>query len=355
MKTKVISLFFLCSIFSTQALAHGKSTPLLQGYFKMVFAGDMSGAEALINNSSDDPAVGMLKGRFEDRFINQTSGLDLRDVGSPIVNQFLDLFQTYWRNALLQVEPISILDIELKENLNKILTAHDYSSTEDEDLLLDNVESLIRNEGYFALSGRTPPLLELMVWKQNDIKSHEIELSENTYQVEVNYLDDFISYGWSNFATFGMTSTGGWAEKEGLYCLCANYDLESERFELSFLKHEGRHFADFKLFPKLQASDLEYRAKLTELIYAKEGQAGLLAHFRSSANKIPNAPHPLANWYLIEGLTKQLFDEKSPLEQKQWDQLNADQIKNAAKRLYEEHEAKLVKLGSATTVGVISI
>ena len=62
-----------------------------------------------------------------------------------------------------------------------------------------------------------------------------------------------------------MTSTGGWAKEDGLYCLCRHYDLDSERYKLSFLKHEARHFADYELYPELQPSDMEYRSKLTEL------------------------------------------------------------------------------------------
>jgi hypothetical protein len=137
-----------------------------------------------------------------------------------------------------------------------------------------------------------------MIWTSNDTVVESVELTDDTYEVELNYLDDFVSYGWSNFAAFGMASTGGWAKKDGLYCICRHYDLDSERFKLSFLKHEARHYADFKLYPELQPADLEYRGKLTELAYSEEGIYRLLEQFTKAANRVENAPHPLANWYV---------------------------------------------------------
>jgi hypothetical protein len=82
------------------------------------------------------------------------------------------------------------------------------SGSDDEDTLLENVEAFIRRESYFALSGRTPPLLELMIWTKNDVVTETVELTDGRLAADVNFLDDFVSYGWSNFATFGMTSTG---------------------------------------------------------------------------------------------------------------------------------------------------
>jgi hypothetical protein len=219
----------------------------------------------------------------------------------------------------------------------------------------EKVEALIREEGYFAQSGRTPPLLDLMIWSKNETANESVELTDATYDVEVNYLDNFISYGWSNFAAFGMTSTGGWAEKDGLYCLCRHYDLDSERFKLSFLKHETRHFADYKLYPKLQPSDLEYRGKLTELAFSEAGTYRLLEHFQNTANRVENAPHPLANWYVIEDLSEQLLDGEWPTDAAAWQSVPKEQIRKAARHLLQEHDGKLVDLGPEGAKGVINL
>ena len=353
----MIVALLACTVLEGPAWAqHMQMTPVLNEYFRMVFAGDVSHAAALISSEPDDHGSKMLSDKFKRRFVDRSDSLDLTRVDSLPVRTIAELFQTYWRDALIQVAPLEELEAALKGELDRILTGHGFASAlDDEDMLLENVEAFIRREGYFALSGRTPPLLELMIWTENKVATQSVQLTDGVYEVDINYLDDFVSYGWTNFATFGMTSTGGWAKKDGLYCLCGNYDLESERFELSFLKHETRHYADFDLYPELQASDLEYRGKLTELAFSEEGTYGLLTHFFNAANRVENAPHPLANWYVIDGLSRHLLDGELPADATAWASIPKEEIRNAARRLLDEHDSTLADLGRKTTTGVINL
>jgi hypothetical protein len=351
-----IALMALVAICSPARAQHGQMTPVLNSYFKMVFAGDVSGASALFAAEPDDSGSKMFAERFERRFVERSDSLDLSSVESAVVREIAELFQSYWRDALMQTASLDEVEEQFKSRLDDILVSRGYESAlDDEDKLAENVEALIGEEGHFAQSGRTPPLLDLMIWTKNETATESVELTDGTYEVDVNYLDDFVSYGWSNFAAFGMTSTGGWAEEDGLYCLCRHYDLDSERFKLSFLKHEARHFADYELYPELQPSDLEYRGKLTELVFSDEGTYRLLEHFHNSANRVENAPHPLANWYVIEGLSRQLLDGEPPTDASGWESIPKEQIRQAARRLLEEHDGMLADLGPGSAKGVINL
>jgi hypothetical protein len=354
--SRMAVVFLVCLAALSPARAqHVQATPVMNEYFKMVFSGNIKGAPALFDSAPDDHGSLMLKQQFKSRFIERSNGLDFLALKSPQVRQIAELFQDYWRDALMQLAPLEQLDASLKNKLDQLLIREGFdSSLDDEDLLLKNVETFIRQQGYFALSGTTPPLLELMIWTENEVHTQSIELTDGTYQVDVNFLDHFISYGWSNFATFGMTSTGGWANEDGLFCLCGHYDLDSEKYQLSFLKHEARHYVDFSLYPELQASDLEYRGKLTELAFSNEETYLLMRHFSNSANKIPNAPHPLANWYVVDGLSGHLFDGKIPNEASGWESVPKEDIRQTALRLLDEHGTALVEQGAATTTGVIN-
>ena len=352
----LFALVAMVAICNPAGAQHTQVTPVLKSYFQMVFAGDVSGAPALFASEPDDHGSRMLTEGFGRRVVEREEGLDLGGIDAPVVREIAGLFQTYWRDALMLAAPLDEVEEQLKSRLDEILVSRGYSSAlDDEDELSENVEALIREEGYFAQSGRTPPLLDLMIWRKNEIATESVELTDGTYEVDVNYLDDFISYGWSNFAAFGMTSTGGWAKEDGLYCLCRHYDLDSERFKLSFLKHEARHFADFGLYPELQPSDLEYRGKLTELAFSDEATYRLLEHFHNSANRVGNAPHPLANWYVIEGLSRQLLDGEPPTDGSGWQSIPKEQILQAARHLPEEHDGKLADLGPASAKGVINL
>lgn len=354
--TIIVALMALVGLFSQGQAQHPQMTPVLGAYFKMVFAGDVSGAKDLFAAEPDDHGSKMLSSRFERRFVERSDSLDLSSIDSPVVREIAEQFQAYWRDALMQKAPVGELEKALASSLEGMFVTRGYaSSLDDMDMLSENVEAIIHEEGYFAKSGRTPPLLDLMIWTKNEAATEIVELTDATYEVEVNYLDNFISYGWSNFAAFGMTSTGGWAQEDGLYCLCGHYDLDSERFKLSFLKHEARHFADFELFPGLQPSDLEYRGKLTELAFSEEGTYGLLEHFQNSANRVENAPHPLANWYVIDGLSEQLLDGEWPADAAAWQSVPKDEITQAARRLLQEHDHMIADLGQADPKGVINL
>ena len=354
--TALIGLLACIAVSGPVQAQHGQMTPVLGAYLKMVLAGDVSGATGLFASDPDDNGSKMLVDRFQRRFTERADGLDLSRIESPVVREIAELFQSYWIDALMRQAPLNALEEGLKGRLDEILIEHGFASAlEDEDKLSENVEQFIREMGYYAQSGRTPPLLDLMIWSSSNTAIESIELTDGTYDVEVNYIDDFVSYGWSNFAAFGMTSTGGWAKKDALYCICRYYDLDSERFKLSFLKHEARHYADFELYPELQPADLEYRGKLTELAYSEEGTYRLLEQVTRSANRIENAPHPLASWYVVEGLSRQLLDGKHPTAASAWESIPKEQIREAARRLLEEHDDKLADLGPSTVKGIVNL
>jgi len=298
----------------------------------------------------------MLADRFERRFVERSDGLDLARIDSLVVREIADLFQAYWLDALMKTAPLDVLEERFKGRLDDLLIERNFASAaDDEDTLFENVEALVRSEGYFAQSGRTPPLLDLMIWTSNETSVQSVELTDGTYDVQLNYMDDFLSYGWSNFAAFGMASTGGWAKKDGLYCICRHYDLDSERFKLSFLKHEARHYVDFERYPELQPADLEYRGKLTELAYSEEGIYGLLEQFTKGANRVENAPHPLANWYVVEGMSTQLLEGKRPADASVWETISKERLQRAARHLLAEHDDMLADIGPTTAKGVIKL
>lgn len=74
-----------------------------------------------------------------------------------------------------------------------------------------------------------------------------------------------------DYISFGETGTGGWSNGDGLiHCVRSAYDLESEDFRVSLLKHEAQHAMDQARYRSITNEELEYRAKLVELIYSKE-------------------------------------------------------------------------------------
>jgi len=123
------------------------------------------------------------------------------------------------------------------------------------------------------------------------------------------------------------------------------WDLSSERYRVSLLDHESQHFADYPRFPKLAQTDLEYRAKLTELALAHESQAELLAMFSAGAKRDRALPHPFAEWWVI----KRIGDRLGRDDWKAW---KPDPVRAAAAEL-AAHTTLLQRRGAATVVSAL--
>jgi hypothetical protein len=193
-----------------------------------------------------------------------------------------------------------------------------------------------------------------MLWTVQDSARYDVQLTDLVQPVSVIFLSNFLVKGWSHFATLGRAYTGGWATKEALFCLREDYDLESEKFTISYLKHEGRHFADYQRFPALEQADLEYRGKLTELAFAQKSLIQLIDHFAASGERNPNAPHAHANFAVIADLSRALFGEETR-DANRFRSIDNGRINATARDLLAEHTARLETAGADTTRGVINL
>ena len=134
-----------------------------------------------------------------------------------------------------------------------------------------------------------------------------VALPEGERAVKVELLDGFKSFGWSNYATCGRASTGGWTTDDALFAVVPRYaSLDGEEFRVSFLGHEAQHFADKARFKDLKPWELEYRAKLTELAQARETRAKVLDKFIIDQGDDPASPHSYANRRVLSELVERL-------------------------------------------------
>lgn len=218
-------------------------------------------------------------------------------------------FRDYWRGQMLGAADGPAGERALLEALNEHLRG---STSADPAADLDALEGALREElgkrGYHCLLGVVRPFRELMLWQEQEERTFVVSLPERSESepVRVVLLDAFVLLGWTHFATVGQRYTGGWAKADALYCVKQSYDLESERFRVSYLTHEGQHFADYRRFPDLDQANLEYRAKLAELSLAQESLQKLLGSFARGRNPDPRNPHAFAEHWVIENLTSEL-------------------------------------------------
>lgn len=226
----------------------------------------------------------------------------------------------------------------------------------DLDSLEEKLEALFKEKGYYFLGGVTPPYRGPYIWKTQEKRDFQVELPNHTQEVTVYFISDFILLSWAHYATFGERYAGGWAQQDGLYYVCdsqkrRNTEIDSSWFQVSYLKHEAQHSSDYSQFPNLESKDLEYRAKLVELIYEKDSMR-LLKKFYYEQKNDPALPHPYSSYVLMSRLALLAFGKEMIDDLKEWKHVNSEQINSWARELYEQHTQQLEEIGRHTT-GII--
>ena len=132
--------------------------------------------------------------------------------------------------------------------------------------------------------------------------------------------------------------------EDGLYCVAECYDLkrleDDVEFQVSLLKHEAQHFADLADFPELKGTDLEYRAKLVELIYYTSIEDRFTHFFREADNDASN-PHTYASYRILKDLSKQVFDEPYVQDENRWQVIDYNVVIEKARQLLAENSRSL--------------
>jgi len=255
----------------------------------------------------------------------------------PDLAAVLRAYRRYWTASLMHTRTVAEAEAALSEDLGRLLP----DAPAGLDARTDASLAFAEKRGWHALGGLTAPLHEFMLWKEQTTRREDVALPGGNVAVTVSMLDGFASLGWGAWATCDVAHTGGWATSESLMVVVPGWDLSSERYRVSLLAHESQHFADYPRFPKLAQTDLEYRAKLTELALAHDAQSDLLARFSSSAKRDRALPHPFAQWWVMRRLGERLGGG----DYASW---KPDEVRAAAAAELASHTALLQARGAAT-------
>lgn len=293
-----------------------------------------------------------LKIKFEQRFLYDSDKTAYPEVVSPI-DDLIKLYANYWRLSLLN--PDSNYDEMLGRNLLMYLAIHYppaklLTTLTNRDSIGDLLNRFLKEylekfSLYTTGLGRTGKLIDFLVWKSQTDTTYEFKLNADYIKAPVVMMDDFITLGWEEYATLGKYYPGGWTTKQSLFCVKKAYDLSSEDFLISYLAHEGQHFADYKVFPKLSSADLEYRAKLVELSLAKKTLYETIDFFITNANYNSNNPHSFAAYCVIRDLSHKIFSKDFVDDKNEWRKVSSTKINKTAETLLQSNTKALSSKG----------
>jgi hypothetical protein len=341
---------FISLILCTNLGAETGGSPV-DRYVALAIQGDLQPARAILDGTQAGAVPGTseaeLLTRFRQRFV-ELSEPSSPGSGSALVDRVVSAYRSYWRQALMKdagAGSKSNAERQLQIALAAALSQNQYGVTaSSSDTVYAALTPALRRQGFHALVSSAPPLQDLFVWRDQETREYEVGLTDQRRTVRVAFLSDFSSLGWKDYAALGLATTTGWVDGDTLYCVAWAYSPGTEQFEVSYLKHETRHLADFERFPGLSSEELEYRAKLTELAFAAQTARRLLEDFSAKGAPNPASPHAAANYRVVRDVYQGLFGTVYPDGDGVWMTVSAAKVNRVARRLLERHTASLISL-----------
>ena len=293
-------------------------------YYGKLLKGDLQGA---INYVKQYPDQAELYLRFVSIF--EQERYHSYDVDNDL-NAILLAYQQYYREVFyLRIERDQAAQ-KLRDRLVAVLGMAGCPTNLDE-LEQDHLPALFMSRGLHFLGGKTSGWYGPYIWQTTETVSYDVELPDCIQPYTVRLLDGFISRSWIDYLSFGEIGPGGWSDGDGtIHCIKTAWDLDSEHFQVSLLKHEAQHARDLKRIPDISSTDLEFRAKLVELIYSTE--RNLLISFAKEADDSDSSNgHAMAAYRIVRG-----FEDALNVKENAFSAVPMEQVRSTARILYEQ-------------------
>lgn len=360
----LISISILGALFFYGTQNFGNDRQSFREMVSLAGVGDLSTAFIKMEErkSFSNPIVNFIYHRWKKkmyaRFISKEEVFE-NTSGNDIINDISNIYREYWRVELLKPKPENRTDSTLYNNIADYILSNNLTSLS-KDSLRKNIKDdsvlkkIIEKEGFKVNFNFRNGFQELFIWNEESTEKYDVILPKETIKTTVVFIESYHINGYDEFSTIGDSQVGGWATKDSatLFCNKGTYELNSEKFKISYLKHESLHFTDLKKYPNLSSADLEYRSKVIELMYCTEETIyDRISEFMSGANKADRKnSHPYANYILIQSMSKLIFNSDFNSDINQWKKVSVDKINKAASSLYESSENILRKDNSINEI-----
>ena len=275
-------------------------------YYGNIIKGDLRSAISYVKQF---PELTNLYNRFMDVYEHEqymTYEVDAE------LNSILTAYQQYYRDAFYLCIGQEQAANKLRDRLAVLLGIKDNSIALC-DMEQNQLVKLFMNCGLHFMGGKSSGYYGPYIWRITETVSYDVELPDGIQNYTVKLLDGFVTRSWIDYLSFGEIGPGGWADGDGyINCVKSAWDFESESFRVSLLKHEAQHARDLAMNKDMSSEDLEYRAKLVELIYSSE--RNLLLGFAQEADNFNKSNgHAMAAYRIVKGFADALgMDTVSP-------------------------------------------
>ncbi len=352
----VLTLILISICMNSFSQETKKNNPAFFRFYNFALQGDvpkaLTMAEEFDDTTLSDEQI-KTKQKFINRFKNFSDEFTYNTKEQSVLD-IIEIYRGYWNEVLLKQSEPDAAEKKLQNNVSDYLYKNYFANLKEDkqkvqDEFTEYLQKFFIDHGIKSATGKTAGIYDLLLWAREDNNDYNVTLPEGKVTVKVVFMNDVVTMGWEDYATLGRYYPGGWATGKELFCVGSAYDTTSENFKVSYLQHEGQHFSDYKTFPKLTGPDLEYRAKLVELTYAKESIYKLINFFIHNSNNDRGNPHAFGNFCVVRDISHKLFEGKTESDIEKWKTIPEEKINKIAKELLITN-TKLMKEAGASTV-----
>lgn len=292
-------------------------------YYGYIIKGELKNA---MNYLRQFPEKNVLYHRFSSIFEHEQY---VRYDVNEKLNQVLLAYQRYYRDVFYLLQEKKQAEKGLQERLKNCLGLVE-KEIELYDMEQNQLVALFAEHGLHFLGGKTSGYYGPYIWRTTETVSYQVALPSGMQSYFIKFLDGFLTKSWVDYLSFGEIGSGGWSDGDGyINCVQSAWNVDSESFRVSLLKHEAQHAQDLKRNPQMSSENLEYRAKLVELMYSTERK--LLPVFAQEADASDkNNGHAMASYKILENFANTFGVEGVALEK-----IPVEQVQRIARTLFE--------------------
>lgn len=253
-------------------------------------------------HSIDGATLPEIAARARDCMLSRLEGNAREPTPTNLAESAIAAYQAYWREDAMDPSHDGSARVRRDRQLATLLGLAD---SQDGQHINAELGTALRRAGYFVKLGRTPPFDELILWREQEMRTFDVALPERHHPTRVAIMHGVTGKGWSDYLTCGLAGTGGWADRGVIHVIPDHFPdgLDDNGFVASLLTHESQHMADYEDFDGLPSWRLEYRSKLAEVWSSDEANVQrLLATFSMIQSDNPELPHPYANREVMAAL-----------------------------------------------------
>ena len=318
---------------------------LSTGFITMQFRKMLKKIVDSINSQNEDSlSVDQidLKRKYNARFLERSEVFNF-NTNDSLIKNILTVFQNYWTEVLMKESTVNNADNKYKTKLTNLLLSNsneiDHNAIQFD--FRNAMSKILEEKGYFTRIDRTGSIMDFIVWSSQNVKTYDVKIQDTVLKVPVVLIDSVLSFGWEGFATFDHFYPGGWSAPDTLFCITKDYDLNSEKFLVSYLTHETQHLYDSKTYSGYSNWIAEYRAKLAELSVADSTVHNLIGGFIKGNKNDSKLLHPYAEYQVIKGLSENIFNTNFVTDLNEWNKIPSTKINEISKQLLKQNSRTL--------------